>query len=81
MIQIAIITTSQRDILINIGLIQDFGIFAPIQDANNNYFISENEYYYFLGLWYLDELQTELEFITTLSLSEYYPKINENPLI
>ena len=70
---IAIITQQQKDILI--GRTYD-GVcyFNPIQDLNDNWVISEIEYYFCLGLWYLDELQTELSFITSLSLSEYLPK-------
>jgi hypothetical protein len=70
---IAILTTEQKDILL--GQTYD-GVcyFNPIQDINDNWVISEIEYYYCLGLWYLDELQIDLEFITTLSLSEYFPK-------
>ena len=70
---IAIITTEQKDILV--GQTYD-GVcfFNPIQDLNDNWVISEQEYYYCLGLWYLDELQNDLQFITTLSLSEYLPK-------
>lgn len=70
---IAIITQQQKDILVGKQFEQD-SYFYPIQDVNNNWIISEQEYYYCLGLWYLDELQTDLEFITTLSLSEYFPK-------
>ena len=70
---IAILTIEQKDILV--GQTYD-GVcyFNPIQDLNDNWIISEIEYYYCLGLWYLDELQTDLQFITTLSLSEYLPK-------
>ena len=70
---IAILTQQQRDLLI--GKTYD-GVcyFNPILDLNDNFVISEIEYYYCLGLWYLDELQTDLQFITTLSLSEYLPK-------
>lgn len=70
---IAILTQQQKDILI--GKTYD-GVcyFNPILDLNDNFVISEQEYYYCLGLWYLDELQTELGFITSLSLSEYFPK-------
>ena len=70
---IAIITQQQKDILVGKQFEQD-SYFYPIQDVNNNWIISEQEYYYCLGLWYLDELQTDLQFITTLSLSEYFPK-------
>ena len=76
---IAILTTEQKDILV--GQTYD-GVcyFNPIEDINLNFIISEQEYYYCLGLWYLDELQTDLQFITTLSLSEYFPKL-QTPLI
>lgn len=70
---IAIITQQQKDILI--GKTYDGTcFFNPIEDINLNFIISEQEYYYCLGLWYLDELQTDLQFITTLSLSEYFHK-------
>ena len=70
---IAIITQQQKDILV--GQTYD-GVcyFNPIQDLNDNWIISEQEYYYCIGLWYLDELQNDLQFITTLSLSEYFQK-------
>ena len=70
---IAIITQQQKDILV--GKTYD-GVcyFNPILDLNDNWIISEIEYYYCLGLWYLDELQTDLQFITILSLSEYFHK-------
>ena len=70
---IAIITQQQKEILV--GQTYD-GVcfFNPIQDLNDNWIISEIEYYYCLGLWYLDELNNDLQFITTLSLSEYLPK-------
>jgi hypothetical protein len=76
---IAILTTEQKNILV--GKTYD-GVcfFNPILDINDNYVISEQEYYYCLGLWYLDELQIDLQFITTLSLSEYQPK-PQTPLI
>ena len=70
---IAIITEQQKDILIG-KTYDNVCFFNPIQDINDNWVISEIEYYYCLGLWYLDELQTDLQFITTLSLSEYLPK-------
>lgn len=70
---IAIITELQKDILIG-KTYDSVCYFNPIQDLNDNWIISEQEYYYCLGLWYLDELQNDLQFITTLSLSEYLPK-------
>ena len=70
---IAIITQQQKNILV--GKTYDGTCyFNPIQDLNDNFVISEIEYYYCLGLWYLDELQTDLQFITTLTLTEYFPK-------
>ena len=72
---IYLITEIQKDILVNVT---NFDIvFRPIQDINNNYFISENEYYLIVGLWYLDECPTELVFIKDLIASEYQPKIND----
>lgn len=77
---IAIITTEQKDILVGKTFETD-SYFNPIQDLNDNWIISEQEYYYCLGLWYLDELNIDLQFIHTLTLSEYFPKIIENPFV
>ena len=77
---IAIITQQQKDILVGKQFETD-SFFNPIEDLNNNWIISEIEYYYCLGLWYLDELNSELVFIKDLSLSVYEPKIVENPFI
>ena len=77
---IAIITQQQKDILVGKEFETD-SFFNPIQDLNDNWIISEQEYYYCLGLWYLDELNTNLLFIKDLSLSVYEPKISENPFI
>jgi hypothetical protein len=77
---IAIITELQKDILLGKTFETD-SYFNPIQDLNNNWIISEIEYYYCLGLWYLDELNSELVFIKDLTLSVYEPKIVENPLM
>jgi hypothetical protein len=76
---IAIITEQQKDILVE-KTYDGTCFFNPIEDVNSNFVISEIEYYYCLGLWYLDELQTELSFITTLSLTEYFPK-PQTPLL
>ena len=75
---IYLITEIQKDILINSenGYIK----FNPIQDANDNYLISENEYYLIVGLWYLDECPSELVFIKDLTPSEYLPK-PQTPII
>ena len=77
---IAIITELQKEILIGKQFEVD-SYFNPIEDFNNNWVISEIEYYHCLGLWYLDELNSELLFIKDLSLTIYEPKIVENPLI
>ncbi len=76
-INIYIITNEQRDVLINSE--NNYIKFEPIQDINNNYLISENEFFFITGLWYLDECPTELIFIKDLTLSIYEPKIVENP--
>lgn len=76
---IYLITTEQKNILENLS---NFDIvFRPIQDANDSYFISENEYYFIMGLWYLDECPSELLFIKDLTPSVYYPKPVDNLLI
>ena len=69
---IYLITPTQKDVLESLN---NFDIvFRPIQDANDSYFISENEYYFIVGLWYLDECPLELVFIKDLTPSEYLPK-------
>lgn len=73
---IAIITELQKDILVGKQFETD-SFFNPIQDLNLNWVISEIEYYYCLGLWYLNELNLELLFIKDLVLTVYEPKINE----
>ena len=70
---IYLITEIQKDVLISIT---NFDIvFRPIQDLNDSYFISENEYYLIMGLWYLDLCPSELLFVASLTPSEYLPKI------
>ncbi len=69
---IYLITNEQRDVLFNSQ--NEYIKFIPIQDINDNYLISENEYYFILGLWYLDECPSELVFIKDLTISEYLPK-------
>ena len=73
---IAIITENQKNILIGKQFETD-SYFNPIEDLNNNWVISEIEYYHCLGLWYLDELNLELLFIKDLTLTAYEPKPNE----
>ena len=70
---IYLISIQQKDVLESLN---NFDIvFRPIQDINNSYFISENEYYFIMGLWYLDLCPVELLFVTSLTPSEYLPKI------
>ena len=76
---IYLITEIQKEILVNSN--NQYITFIPIQDINNNYFISENEYYLILGLWYLDECPIELVFIKDLISSVYEPKPVINPFI
>ena len=71
-INIYTITEAQRDILINFSC--DYIIFRPIQDINNNYFISENE---FQLIWSLDTITNELEFFSSLISSIYQPVITQ----
>lgn len=69
---IYLITTEQKNVLESIT---NFDVvFRPIQDNNDSYFISENEYYFIMGLWYLDLCPSELLFVTSLTPSVYYPK-------
>ena len=65
------LTQSQKDSLTDTqGL-----IFNPILDINNEWIITENEYLFILGLWYLDECPENLLFIKDLNSSVYVPKI------
>ena len=75
---IYLISNVQRDILMNSN--NGYIKFEPIQDINNNYLISENEYYLISGLWYIDECPLELVFIKDLISSVYFPK-PQTPLI
>jgi hypothetical protein len=75
---IYLITELQKDILVNLTNFEI--VFRPIQDANDNYFISENEYFYIVGLWHLDECPSELLFVKDLTSSEYQPK-QQTPLL
>lgn len=75
---IYLITELQKDILVNST--NQYITFRPIQDINNNYLISENEYFFILGLWYLDECPSKLVFIKDLMPTEYLPKIQANVL-
>lgn len=72
---IYLITETQKDILVNVTNFEI--VFRPIIDANDSYFISENEYYFIVGLWYLDECPSELVFVKDLISSIYEPKPNQ----
>lgn len=72
-INIYIITEEQRNLLISCNC--DKIVFNPIQDINNNYFLSSDT---------VDEIKAEtnipveIEFILTLESSVYQPIINTN---
>ena len=72
-INIYIITEEQRNLLISCNC--DKIVFNPIQDINNNYFLSSDT---------VNEIKAEtnipveLEFILTLESSVYQPIINTN---
>ena len=72
MINIYKISNEQRDILVS--SVNPYIVFDPIKDANNSYLISENEYYYILGL-----CPNDLIFIKDLISELYEPKITLNP--
>ena len=65
------ITDEQRDFLISCNC--DKIIFNPIQDINNNYFLSSDTVN---GIRLEENLPTELGFILTLTSSVYQPIIN-----
>lgn len=68
---IAIITEIQKDILIG-EKFDGIQFFNPVQDLNDNWVISEEE---------INQCtNADLQFITTLSLSEYLPK-PQTPII
>ena len=71
---IYIITQGQKDILVNSE--NKYIKFDPIQDINNNYIISENEFNLISGL---ENCPTELLFIKDLISSVYEPKIYSKP--
>ena len=71
---IYIITQGQRDILVNSQ--NEYIKFDPIQDINDNYIISENEFNLISGL---ENCPTELLFIKDLISSVYEPKIYSKP--
>lgn len=71
---VAIITEAQKNILVGKQFDTDLN-FNPIQDANDNWVISEIEYFTIKGLYYLDELlNNDLIFIKDLELVEFLPK-------
>jgi hypothetical protein len=65
------ITVDQRDFLISCNY--DKITFNPIQDINNNYFLSSETVE---GIRLEENLPTELGFILTLTSSIYEPKTN-----
>jgi hypothetical protein len=61
------LTTQQKDLLIG-QMFDDSSYFNPIQDINDNWFISE-----------IEQQQSSLEWLKALSTSEYVPKLQTNP--
>ena len=61
------LTTQQKDLLVG-QMFDDSSYFNPIQDINNNWFISEIEQQY-----------SSLNWLKALSTSEYVPKPQTNP--
>ena len=74
MINIYKITNEQRNVLIN--SVNPYIVFEPIQDINDNYIISENEFNLISSL---ENCPIELVFIKSLISSVYEPKIYSNP--
>lgn len=71
MIQVAVLTEIQKNILIGQQYMSD-SYFNPIQDINDNWIISIEE------IDFCDN--PDLLWIKTLSLIDYEPKIFSNPL-
>jgi len=61
------LTIEQKDLLVG-QLFDDSSYFNPIQDINDNWFISE-----------IEQQQCNLEWLKTLSTSEFTPKPQTNP--
>ena len=61
------LTIQQKDLLIG-QLYKDASYFNPIQDINDNWFISE-----------IEQQQSSIEWIKALSTSEFIPKPQTNP--
>lgn len=61
------LTTQQKDLLIG-QLYDDSSYFNPIQDINDNWFISE-----------IEQQQCSLEWLKALSTSEFIPKTQTKP--
>ena len=64
MTEVAIITDEQFELL-NGFEIGNNRVFYPVQDANDNYFLDVND---------LELLSPYFDFVSTLELSQYYPK-------
>lgn len=69
------ISEEQRNVLVNSE--NNFIVFAPIQDVNDNYLISENEFNIVNSL---ENCPSDLVFIKSLTASVYEPKIIDLPL-
>jgi hypothetical protein len=74
MITIYKISNEQRNVLID--SVNPYIVFDPIQDVNENYLISLNEFNIINNL---ENCPTELVFIKSLTPSIYEPKPQANP--
>ena len=61
------LTTQQKDLVIG-QMYNDSSYFNPIQDINDNWFISE-----------IEQQQSSIEWLKALNTSEFIPKLQTNP--
>jgi len=61
------LTTQQKDLLIG-QMFADSSYFNPVQDINDNWFISE-----------IEQQQSSIEWLKALSISTFIPKPQVNP--
>jgi hypothetical protein len=71
MIQVAILTNEQFELINSFQLGSDRQFF-PIKDLNDNYFLTQND---------IVLLRDYFDFVNTLELTEYQPKIIESPFL
>ena len=71
MILVAILTHEQFELINSFQLGNDRQFF-PIKDNNDNYFLTQND---------IELLSDSFDFVNTLPLTEYQPKIIESPFL